>query len=299
MRRWNKPLLAVLIVGLVAVLALAQGFPVTVTDDRGEEITIPAQPERIVVAGTTLYIEILLDIGAGERIVGVASSPDNPPEVAGLPEIGPSYSPSIETILSLEPDLVLGAWGAVRDQLEAAGITVLTVGRPGGYIASVPDILAAIRTVGTAVGDLPQAERLIGQIAEEIVEVEGRVLGLEPVRAAFLYMSAPDTPPYASGSGSIENELILRAGGVNVFSDVQGFPQVSLEEVLARGPEVIFTDPAQVDNILNSGLLRSVAAVRDGKVYGIKASATVSTRVGETLKRMARLLHPEAFPGEP
>jgi iron complex transport system substrate-binding protein len=285
-------------VGLAALLVLAQQFPVTVIDDRGEEITIESRPERIVVAGTTLYIEILLDIGAGDRIVGVAGSPDNPPEVQDLPQIGPSYSPSVETILALEPDLVLGAWGEVRDRLEEAGITVLTVGRPGGYIASISDILAAIRTVGTAVGNLGQADELIGRIAEEIVEVEGKVLGLEPVRAAFLYMGAPDTPPYASGSGSIENELILRAGGVNVFADVSGFPQVSLEEVLARDPQVIFTDPAQVENIRQSQLLQGVTAVQGGKVYGIKASATVSTRVAETLRLMAGVLHPEAFSGE-
>jgi len=299
MRRWSRFLLIVLTVGLVAMLALAQQFPVTVTDDRGKEIVIPTRPERIVVAGTTLYIEILLDIGAGERIVGVTSSPDNPPEVKDLPQVGPSFSPSVEEILALRPDLVLGAYGAVRDRLEEAGITVLTVGRPGGYIASVPDILAAIRTVGTAVGNLPQAERLSGQIAEEIVEVESAVLGLPPVKAAFLYMSAPDTPPYASGSGSIEHELILRAGGVNVFSDVQGFPQVSLEEVLARDPQVIFSDPSQVENITGSKLLQGVAAVKGGRVYGIKASATVSTRVAETLRTMAQLLHPEAFPGGP
>ena len=270
-------------------------LPVTVVDERGLENTIPARPERIVVAGVTLYTEIVLDIGAGERIVGVASSPDNPPEVAGLPEVGPSFSPSVEVILGLEPDLVLGAWGAVRDQLEAAGIVVLTAGRPGGLIVSIPDIFATIRAVGTAVGNLEQAERLIGRIAERIIETESLVLGLRSVGAAFLYMMAPDTPPYAAGSESIEHELILRAGGTNSFADVSGFPQVSLEEVLARGPEVIFTDPSQVENILQSRLLQGLSAVRDRRVFGVKASATTSTRVAETLRTMAELLHPEAF----
>lgn len=292
MRRWSRLLLVLLTVGLVAGLALAQQFPVTVVDDRGEEITIPARPERIVVAGTTLYIETLLDIGAGNRIVGVTSSPDNPPEVKDLPQVGPSFSPSVEEILALRPDLVLGAYGAVRDRLEEAGIIVLTT----GLITAVPDIFTTIRTVGTAVGSLEQADELIGRIAERVIIVESAVLGRKPVKAAFLYMNAPDTPPYAAGSGSIENELLLRAGGVNAFADVSGFPQVSLEEILARDPQVIFTDPSQVENITGSKLLQGVAAVKDGRVFGIKASATTSTRVAETLQRMARLLHPEAFP---
>ncbi len=285
--------IAAVVAGALAlcVMALANGFPVTVVDDRGQEITIPERPERIVVAGTTLYTEILLDIGAGDRIVGVASSPDNPPEVADLPKVGPSYSPSVEAILALGPDLVLGAWGATRDGLEAAGVTVLTT----GWITGLPDIFKTIRTVGLAVGSAAEADKLIGRIAEEVVEIESKVLGLPPVRAAFLYMSGPDTPPYAAGAGSIESELILRAGGTNVFADVTGFPQVSLEEVVKRDPQVIFTDPAQVENFYGSKVLLGITAVEEKRVYGIKASAVTSTRVAEALAEMARCLHPEAF----
>jgi len=283
--------IAAAVAGALFAVALASGFPVTVVDDRGQEITIPERPERIVVAGTTLYTEILLDIGAAGRIVGVTSSPDNPPEVAGLPQVGPSYSPSVEAILALGPDLVLGAWGAAREGLEAAGVTVLTT----GWITGLSDIFKTIRTVGLAVGSAAEADRLIGRIAEEVVEIESKVFGLPPVRAAFLYMSGPDTPPYAAGAGSIESELILRAGGANVFADVAGFPQVSLEELVKRDPQVIFTDPAQVENIYGSKVLLGITAVEEKKVYGIKASAVTSTRVAEALAEMALRLHPEAF----
>jgi len=295
-KRW---LAVALLVGLIALLGgmlltQAQEFPVKVIDDRGREITIPERPERIVVAGMPLYAEILVDIGALDRLVGVTDSPDNPPEVQGLPKVGPPISPSVELILALHPDLVLGAWGAVRDRLEAAGLIVLTT----GPIGSLTDIFGTIRTVGTAVGNLAEANALIGRIAEEVVELESRVLGLEPVPAAFIYMLAPDAPPYAAGSGTIEHELLLRAGGLNLFADVQGYPQVSLEELLKRDPQVIFTDPAQVENVLGSRLLEGLSAVREGKVWGIKASEVTSTRVALALRKMAELLHPEAFPEE-
>ncbi|MCR4404131.1 MAG: ABC transporter substrate-binding protein [Candidatus Acetothermia bacterium] len=276
--------------GLVGLLALASSFPVTVVDDRGLEIVIPARPERIVAIGA-LYIEVLLDIGAGARLVCVADSPDNPAEVASLARVGPAFSPSVEAILACEPDLVLGAWGAVRERLEELKVTVLTT----GLIAGLPDIFGTVRTAGKAVGNLEEAEALIGRIAEEVVLIEGRVLGRWPVRAAFLYMAEPDTPPYVAGSGSIENELLLRAGGANVFGDIGGFPQVSLEELLARDPEVIFTDPAQVENIYRSRLLSGLAAVRERRVHGIKASEVTSTRVARALRAIAQFLHPEAF----
>lgn len=287
-------LLTVLFVGMIAGLALPQDYPVTLIDDRGQEITISERPERIVIAGTTLYTEILIDIGAEDRLVGVTDSPDNPPEVADLPKVGPSFSPNVEEIIALEPDLVLGAWGKVRDKLEEVEIVVLTT----GFIAGVPDIFDTVRTVGTAVGNLNQAGILIGRVAEEVVKIEGVVLGLPRPRAAFLYAGAPDAPPYAAGSGSIENELILRAGGENIFADVQGFPQVSFEELIARDPEFIFTDPAQIGNITGNELLEELSAVKAAQIFGIKASSVTSTRVAEALRMMAEILHLEAFRGE-
>ncbi|MCK4392733.1 ABC transporter substrate-binding protein [Candidatus Bipolaricaulota bacterium] len=263
----------------------------SVIDDRGREITIESQPNRIVVAGIPLYTEILIGLGALDRLIAVAASPDNPPEVADLETVGPSFSPNVEVILSLEPDLVLGPgdWGGERPALEAAGITVLNT----PYLTSIPDIFSTIRTVATAVGSRKEAKVLIGRIAEEIITIESTVLGEISVKAAFLYAGTPDTPPYAAGSGAIENELILRAGGKNVFSDVQGFPQVSFEEILSRDPEVIFTDPSQIENITNNALLQGVSAVKDERVYGIKASHVTSTKVAKVLRVMSGFLHPE------
>ena len=279
---------------VLCLMGTALAFPVTVVDDRGAEITIAERPERIVTI-LPLYAEILLDLGAGGTIVGLAESPDNPPELSDLPSVGPSFSPSVEAIVALEPDLVLGAWGEVRDKLEELGITVLTVGGPGGYIRGIPDIFDAIKTVGTAVGLRDTAAALAGSIAEEILRTEARVLDLPRLKVAFLYMSAPDAAPWAAGRGTPENELILRAGGENVFADLAGFPQVSLEELVLRDPEVILTDPSQVENVLESKLLQGISAVANGKVYGLKASAAISTRVAEVLRKLAELLHPEAF----
>lgn len=291
----KRVLVVLAVLMLLGLIASAQQYPVTVVDDRGLEVTIESQPNRIVVAGIPLYTEILIDLGAIDRLIAVAASPDNPPEVADLETVGPSFSPNVEVILSLEPDLVLGPgdWGGERSKLEELGITVLTVGRSGGYIPTIPDIFASIRAVGTAVGAKEKAKLLIGQIAEEIIIIESTVLTEPPVKAAFLYAGTPDTPPYAAGSGAIENELILRAGGVNVFSDVQGFPQVSFEELLSRDPEVIFTDPSQIENITNNALLQGVSAVKNERVYGIKASHVTSTKVAEVLRTMSEFLHPK------
>lgn len=286
-------LLSVLLVSLIAGMVAADQFPVTVVDDRGKEIRIQEEPERIVVAGLPLYSEILFDIGAGDKIVGVAQSPNNPPQVKDIPKVGTTFEPNIEEIINLEPDLVFGAWGQIRDRLEKKGITVLTAGSAGGWITGLNDLFEAIKTTGKAVGKLNKATRLLGEMATEIVQIESKVLAKNRPKAAFLYVSSAGA--YASGGGSMANELILRAGGENVFSDLSGVPKVSYEEIIDRNPQFIFTDPAYLANIKENKFLKSLEAVKKDRVYGIKASNLTSTRVTKALRKMAQALHPDAF----
>jgi iron complex transport system substrate-binding protein len=283
-----RPIIGIALVACLGAVSPTCAFPITVVDDRGQEIAIESAPERIVAVGA-LYAEIVAELGAIGRLIAVAESPDNPLATTGVPSVGPSFAPNVELIVGFEPDLVLGAtdWGGERPALEAAGITVLTT----PLLTSVAAVLESIRTVGKAIGAARESVLVAGRIAAEIVEVEAGVLGKAAVPAAFLYASSPNDPPYTAGSGAIENELILRAGGTNVFSDVQGFPQVSFEEIIARNPHVIFTAPSQIENIVGNSLLRGVSAVVEGKVIGIRASVVASTRVAEALRVMIEALH--------
>jgi len=291
----NAVCIAMLVtLGVAVASSPLLAFPVTAVDDRGQEITIDAAPQRIVAVGA-LYAQILVDVGAVGRLVAVADSADNPPEVSGLPSVGPAFSPSVEAILGLDPDLVLGPtdWGGERPALESAGVTVLST----PWITSTSSIFDAVRTVGAAVGEALAADLLVGGIAEEILEAEIEVLGAEAVPTAFLYASSPTDPPYAAGSDAIEHELIVRAGGTNVFSELQWAPQVSFEEIIARDPHVIFTASSQVENVLGSVFLQSVTAVAEGRVYGINASLVTSTRVAAAFRLILDGLHPKTVDG--
>jgi len=279
-------------IGLAAVLSLGavciadDTFPVTVFDDRGTAITIESLPERIITIGA-LYAQIAVDLGAIDRLIAVGETADNPSSVVDLPSIGPTFAPNVELILGFDPDLVLGAtdYGGERPALEAAGISVLTT----PLLTGVGSIFESIRALGAALGTADEADRLIGRIAAQIVEAEALVLGKQAVPAAFLF--AASDPLYAAGSGAIENELIFRAGGHNVFADVDGFPPVGLEEILVRDPAVIFTAPSQIENITGNPLLQSVSAVANGRVIGIRASVVASTQVAEALRAMIEALH--------
>ncbi len=278
--------------GAITGAGLAQPEAVVVIDDRGREIAVPQPVERIVVAGTPLYSEILVDIGALSQIVGVTASPDNPIEVKDIASVGDSLQPNIEEIIALEPDVVFGAVFGVRDQLEGAGIIVVT---PVSFITKLPDTFKIIRDVGRVTGHAERADALIGQISESVVSIESLVAQETRPRAAFLFSSATDSPPYAAGKGSVEGEILARAGGENLFGDVEGGNLVSFESLLERDPEYIFVDPSQVQFISENPVLAEVSAVKNGRVIGIKASMLTSTRVTEALRAMAEALHPAAL----
>lgn len=289
--------LSILPILVLAVGTLASDFPITVVDDRGMEIVIPALPERVVVAGIPLYTEIMIALGQAEKIVGVTDSPENPPEVAEIPKVGTVWQPSLEAILALEPDLVLGAAPLLRDQLEALGITVVCgpPRSPGMWITDIASVFEVIELVGRVMGVIEQAQLLCGSIAREILLVEAKVLGRERPKVAVLYLYDPAGTPYVAGRGTPEDELIARAGGINALFDLAGYPQVSAEAILAKDPEFIFIGTGQRDNLTQHVTLHLLSSVREGRVVEIAASKLLSTKLVEVLAAMARALHPEAF----
>jgi iron complex transport system substrate-binding protein len=293
----RKAALLLTLVACAGFLAQAAEFPVTVVDDRGQEIAIPAAPARVVVAGTPLYSEILVALGQVEKIVGVADSPENPPEVAHVPKVGTVWQPSLEAILALEPDLVLGADPLLRDRLEALGVMVVCgpPRSPGMWITDIAGVFEMIELVGRTMGVAEKAQLLFGTIAREIIAIEAQVLGRERPTAAVLYLYDPAGVPYVAGRGTPEDELIVRAGGQNAFADLSGYLQASAEAVLARDPDVIFVGTGQRENLCGHVVLAALSAVREGEVFEITASKATSTRVPEVLEAMARALHPEAF----
>lgn len=273
---------------LLAISLVCGAYPVSVVDDRGQEIVIERAPQRIVSLNA-LYTQIIVDLGLADRLIAVAESEDNPAEVADLPSVGPSFSPNVELILGHEPDLVLGAndWGGERPALEAAKVTVFTT----PWFTDVLSMFDTVRAIALTLDAAAAGDLMIGQIAADILEAESLVLGKDRILTAFLYATTDQDPPYAVGADSIEHELILRAGGQNVFSDLAWTSQVGFEEILARNPEVIFTDPSQVENILGNAFLQSVSAVASGRVVGIHASDVASTGIANALRAMIAGLH--------
>lgn len=256
---------------------------------------LEAPPERIVslIPATT---ELLVALGVSDRIVARTDF-DHDPALADLPSVGPGLTPSVEWLVALRPEFVI-TWPDSPDrglaaQLEALGITTYTA-----RIETLDDIITTTRRIGALVGRAAAADSLVRAIETGLEEVRRAVAGRD--RPAVFYVVGHE-PPMTAGPGTFIDELITIAGGRNLFADAPGWPQVSLEEMIRREPDLLIVPQGEgnstPERLTQRAGWRELAAVRAGRVYTIDAEVAhrPGPRIAQVARTLAGLIHPEAF----
>ncbi len=266
-------------------------------DEAGRKVTIPARIERFVSLAPNLT-EIAYAVGAGDRLVGNTTFCDYPPEAKNVVKVGDTLQPSIERILTLRPQLVLVS---TASQLE--GFTKqLNEHEIAVYVTDPRDLEGVFRSI-LSVGDLLNepvaASELVKQLRARSERVERLVAGLPPV-SVFFQLSGQ--PLYTAGKSSFVTNLIERAGGLSVTSDInEAWPRLSDEAALASRPEaVIMLSGGAMGATANTRVaaaLKNSPAVRNGRVYVIDGDLLTrpGPRLVDGLEQIARALHPEGF----
>jgi iron complex transport system substrate-binding protein len=261
------------------------------------------RPARIISL-IPAVTEMLFAIGAGEQVIAVSSFDHYPPQVEKLERVGALLDPNLERILSLRPDLVVvyATQADLRQQLDRAGIAQF-VYRHGG----LSHVTATMRELGQRTSRSQQANLAAQRIEAALDELRARVAG--GARPGTLIVFGREAGAlrgiYASGGRGFIHDMVVAAGGANVFSDVDRESlQATSELILARRPEVILelrgtsmTDMEMQRERAAWNVLSSVPAVRTGRVHLIADERTVvpGPRVAEGAELMARALHPDAF----
>lgn len=227
--RFLAPVIGLFVVGA----AFAQA--VSVIDDRGRTLRLPAPAQRLVALAPGLA-ELAFAAGAGHRLVGVARHSDFPGAVRAIPEIGDAARVDFERIAALKPDLIL-AWKSGNSAADVARLESL------GYPAFVSeprrlaDIPRALNAIGALAGTLPDAAKATAEFEREIRALRGRYAGAGKVRVFYLIWHRPLLS--VNGAHMI-SDVIALCGGENVFSDLGPLtPNVSLEAVIAAKPEAV------------------------------------------------------------
>ena len=226
--------------------------------------SLPALAAERVVSLAPSLSEIMLELDAADRLVGVLDGGERPAELQSVPSVGRYGQVEMETLLSLRPDLVL-LWPdsvprSQREQLQQFGIPVLVVEQ-----SRFEGLAEQFVVVGNAVGRAEQGERLAEQFRAGLAELRSRYVRAEPLRVFYQIWNRP---LYTLGGRQIISEAIEVCGGQNVFADLTlAAPQVSIEAVLARDPEVILAGSgAQLDEWQ---AWPQLSAVRSGRLLEV------------------------------
>jgi iron complex transport system substrate-binding protein len=275
----------------------AETFPLTVSDDLGREVTFARAPERIVSIAPS-NTEILFALGLDDHVVAVDAFSDYPPEAAGKFQVGDYVEPDLELVVAATPDLVLAAGiheATVLPALESLGVSTVVV-EP----ETLDEVYEGIDLIGQVAGVPERADALTCELASRVAAVESAVAGA-PAPRVFFELS-PEL--YTAGPGSFIDDVITRARGQNIAADAaEMWPQLSNEAVVAADPEVILLADHEAgvtpEQVTGRPGWQEVDAAVQSRIVAIDPDlvARPGPRIVDGLEQIARILHPDRFPG--
>ena len=305
-----------LLMVLLAILAL----PVQareITDSAGRVVEIPGEVNTVFAAGPPA--SILVYIMKPEALTGWprALRPEERDYIAGpyrdIPETGRltgrGGEANLERVLEIRPDLIID-FGSVRDTYvdlanrvqEQTGIPYILI---DGRFENTPE---ALRLLGEALGVPEGGEELAADVEATFARIDAILEDVPEDERPRVYLARGPEGLETGMKGSINTEIIERAGGRNVADDggaTRGLVQASMEQVIVANPDTIVTwDPIFYDKVFEDPLWQGIDAVRDGRVYlsptapfgWIDRPPSLNRVMG--LIWMAGLLYPDAWQGD-
>jgi len=276
---------------------------VSVTDSTGKIINLAAPAQRIISLSPA-STESLFALGAGAQIVGRDTFSDYPEQAKSINDIGGGFGElNVEAILAQNPDLVLASALTPPEQskaLEDAGLTVFTMGNPKDF----DELYLTLQTLAELAGRQTEAEALVENLERRVAAVEDRLAGISQRPLVFYEIDGTDpNAVWTPGPGTFIDTLIRMAGGENLGADLQGeWVQISLEELISRGPDLILLGDAvwggvTVESVQARAGWEALLAVQNGSVFPFDDNlvSRPGPRLVDGLEALARLLHPDLF----
>lgn len=269
---------------------------VRLRDDLGREVPLRTHPQRIISLAPNIT-EMLFALGLGDRIAGVTSYCDYPPEAKSKEKAGDTINPSLERIVALHPDLVLVS---TASQLEYFDARLRERGLPIFALDShsLDSVIVALERLGELTGAQARAHQLTSSMREQISAVEARTRDLPPVD---VFLVIQRHPLMAAGDESFLTDVIRRAGGRSITTDaVREYALYSIEAVIAKSPGVIIVPSAEIAprrlDEFDWPELASTPAARNHRVYTVNNDLLLrpGPRLVAGLRDLASVLHPEA-----
>ncbi len=271
--------------------AEAAAGTITLTDMKDRTATLEG-PATKVVALSAADCEIVYALGAGDVLVGRGEYCDYPEEVLSVPMVQSGSELNVEKVIELGPQVVLmntmNQTVEQVQQMEGAGITVLA-----SEATDIEGVYKAIQMIGTALGKDAEAEKLVGDMQKSFADIKAGAA--EGEKTVYFEVSPLEYGLWTAGGGTFMEEIANMAGLANAFADVEGWSEISEEQVLQRDPDYIITvgmsfgdGPNPVEEILGRPGWQGLTAVQEGRVFSLNQDEL--TRPGPRLVNAAKAL---------
>jgi iron complex transport system substrate-binding protein len=267
-----------------------------VKDEIGRRVNVTSAPQRIVSLAPGIT-ETLYALGLDDKIAGVTTFCDWPAAARTKPKIGGFTNPSIERIVSLKPDLIIAtADGNRKDtvlQLEKLGLPV--------YVTNPSDTKGILKGI-LNIGEITNREKNAGLVVEKLQKRLNDITEqVRRRRKPLVFFQIGLEPVVTAGKGTLINEAIERAGGVNIAgNDVARYPRYSAEGIMGASPEIILFAPMVNDKEFTIVKkfwreFEGIPAVKNHKIYPIQTDliSRASPRIVDAIEKMASIFHPE------
>jgi iron complex transport system substrate-binding protein len=268
-----------------------------VRDDAGRAVSLEPAPRRIISLLPSAT-ELIVALGGGDRLIA-RTAYDAQPALAHLPSFGRAIAASVESLVALEPDLVVlppdYLTSDLARRLASFGVRV--------YEADAQRLDALFATVGrlaALLGARARGDSLASALRDGLRDVRAAHTREPPVDVVYAVWHSP---PTVAGADTYVDDIIAAAGGRNVFADVSGWPEVSPEALLARDPAFVIVagstqHPLRPELLRDAPGWRGLRAVREGRVVAVDPDLfnRPGARVVEAARVLAAALHGERDP---
>jgi iron complex transport system substrate-binding protein len=259
-----------------------------VADDLGRTVRLPEKIERAVSLAPNLT-ENIFAVGAGDRLVGVTTFCNYPPEAEKIQKVSDTQTPNVESIIALKPDVVFVSTASQLENfariLERRNIAVFVTNPQ-----NLEDVFKNLETLGRLFGTTEKAEKLVAELKQRIAAIDEKVSGKPKVR---VFVQIDKDSLYTVGKDSFITDLIERAGGESLTKTIEtAYPKISKETALALNPDAIILSESP-NNLEPNEVFKNSAAVKNGKVYKINADllSRPGPRLVDALEQLAKDLH--------
>ena len=225
----------ILNLSLLLVSSNAVNYPLTIIDITETAVTIPQEPQRIISIAPS-NTEILFALGLEDKIVGITNYCNFPEETKNIEKIGETFPLNLEKIVSLKPDLILAYAGQLKEipRLRELGLKVIVI-EP----LNLQETLKSIQMVATVGGIPEKGNILVENLSQRIDQIKTEVSNLEITKKPKVFIGGIYETIWTPGEGTLFNELISLAGGINIAAGFSGWTKINPEFIVKEDPDII------------------------------------------------------------